>query len=365
MARSRIRVPRSVVKKYLEGKEGRKIEILEYRHLGSGWHGTGYLIKFKSKNIKGKNEVREFVLRTLMPADFSHDYVSDRAKVFLLQHEMSKHIPGHVESFDVSGFTQKGELISIGGAKEFFQVVEVAHGKAYTDDFQRIKESGRINDADRKKAKALSDYLVELHREKLKGSKEEIRSIRRRHSRDALGHGEMMLGVIDTYPDDFGFISKDGLVDLICNAAKFREKIKDVHFAPCRMHGDFHPANIMFDGGKLKLLDASREVFGDPADDVTTMAINYIWFAVMQAGRFEGPFAELFRIFWDNYFKKTGNDHILRTAGIFFAFRGVVVAHPVFYGAQSDEVRRKMIKFVNGVLSEESFDPGRINEYLE
>jgi len=360
MNRVQIRIPKSVVKRYLEAKEGKRVTILEYKRLGSGWHGTGYMIRFKTQDAR----LKTVVLRTLMPVDFSHDYASDRARVFLLQHEMSQGIPGHIESLDVSGFTKKGQLISLGDIKEFFQIVEVAHGAPYTADFQRIKESGKLSDSDGEKAKVLSDHLVSLHGRKIKGSEEEIRSIRRRHSRDALGHGEMMMGVIDTYPDKFDFISKDELTGLICRAAGFREKVKDVPFIPCRMHGDFHPANIMFEGGKIKVLDASREVYGDPADDVTTMAINYIWFAVMQTGSFNGPFAGLFNIFWDNYFKKAKNFHILKTAGIFFAFRGVVVAHPVFYAAQSDEVRRKIVRFVDNVLRSDSFDSSRINEYL-
>jgi len=114
----------------------------------------------------------------------------------------------------------------------------------------------------------------------------------------------------------------------------------------------------------MSLLDASREIYGDPADDVTTMAVNYIWFAVMQSGKFSGPFADLFNAYWSNYMKKTKNKGILRTAGIFFAFRGVVVAHPVFYGLQSDTVRRKMLRFVDNVLGETTFDPKKINSYL-
>lgn len=360
MGRAQVIIPKNVVQKYLESKEKSRVIILEYKRLGSGWHGTGYMIRFKGKGSR----VKEVVLRTLMPSDFSHDYPSDRAKVFLLQHEMAKDIPGHVASMDVSGFTESGQLISLGGTKEFFQIVEVAKGKAYADDFQRIKTSGKLTASDRKKAKQLSDYLVKLHSKKFKGSPEELRSVRRRHSRDAMGHGEMMMGVIDTYPDGYNFISRDDLTGLICKAVQFREKAKDTQFRPCRMHGDFHPANILFDGNKLLLLDASRELYGDPADDVTTMAMNYIWFAVMQAGDFSGPFAELFNSYWDNYFKKTRDSNIMKTAGIYFAFRGVVVAHPVFYGAQSDNVRRKIMAFVGNVLSEDAFDPSRINEYL-
>jgi aminoglycoside phosphotransferase family enzyme len=362
MTGTQIKIPRSVVQKYLEAKEGRSVKILEYEKLGSGWHGTGYKVKFKINS--SKSNIKEVVIRTLMPANFSHDWVSDRAKVFVLQHELAHMIPDHIDSFDVSGYTSKNELVSLGDVKEFFQIVEVARGVSYSQDFQRILGTGKLADGDLEKAVALSDYLVKLHSRKFKGSSDEVRSVRRRHTRDALGHGEMMIGVIDTYPDDFTFITKDKLTDLICSAAKFREKIKDIPVVPCRMHGDFHPGNILFEGKKLTLLDASREVYGDPADDVTTLAINYIWFAVMQSGGFDGPFAKLFTAFWNNYFKKTRDRNIARTAGIFFAFRGVVVAHPVFYSMQSDGVRRKMIRFVNNVLKDSSFDPKKIKKYL-
>jgi len=363
MTVAQIKIPRAVVQKYLNEKEGRPVKIAEYEKLGSGWHGTGYKVKFSNK-VKGKMEIKEIVIRTLMPANFSHDWISDRAKVFVLQHELAHAIPNHIKSFDVSGYTKSGGLVSLGDIKEYFQIVEVAKGISYSQDFQRIMKTGKLSDADIKKAIILSDYLAKLHSMKFKGSKEELRSVRRRHSRDALGHGEMMIGVVDTYPDNFSFITKDRMTNIICKAAKFRENIKDVPFVPCRMHGDFHPGNVRFDGKRLELLDASREAYGDPADDLTTMAINYIWFAVMQAGKFDGPFAKLFNAYWNNYFRKTKDSHIPKTAGIYFAFRGVVVAHPVFYSLQSDNVRRKMMRFVENVLSAKAFDPKKINMYL-
>jgi aminoglycoside phosphotransferase family enzyme len=359
MARIQIKIPRRVVQKYLDSREGRRVRILKYEKLGSGWHGTGYMIRFR---VSSKE--KELVLRTLMPSDFSHDYSSDRAKVFILQHEMAHGIPGHVRSYDVAGYEKGGSLVSLGDVSEYFQAVQVARGTPYSHDFQRIKETGWLLNEDREKAKALASYLLKLHAIKFKGTKGSARSLRRRHSRDALGHGEMMIGVVDTYPDGFKFISKAKLTGIICKAAAFREKIKDIPYIPCRIHGDFHPSNIIFNGGRISVLDASREVYGDPADDVIAMAINYIWFAVMQSGSFKGPFAELFRIFWSSYFKMAANRHILRTAGIFFAFRGVVVAHPVFYSAQSDDVRRKMMRLVDRLLSASSFNPNRINDYL-
>ena len=402
MANVQIKIPQAVVQKYLSEKEGAPVEILKYEKLGSGWHGTGYKVKYeilnsvrrsphpctpllkkerggaqlkqsnsllhemeKGEGMRGAGaEIKEVVLRTLMPMGFGHDWLSDRAGVFVLQHQLAQDIPDHIESFDVSGYSKDNKLVSLGDIKEYFHVVKVAAGKTYSEDFGRIKESGELIDGDLERAQFLSDYLVKLHSKKFRGSTDEIRSIRRRHNRDSIGHGEMMMGVIDSYPDKFDFATGEELADLICKAVKFREKVKDTPIVPCRMHGDFHPGNIMFNGKKMTILDASREICGDPADDVTSMAINYIWFAVMQTGKFDGPFAKLFNVFWNNYFKKTGDSLIVKTAGVFFAFRGVVVAHPFFYSQQTDSVRRKMILFVENVLNDKKFDARKINKYL-
>jgi hypothetical protein len=366
MKRTRKRIPKDVVKRYLENKEGCAVEVLAYKELGSGWHGTGYKVKFKVKNAKNMNaSVKEVVLRTLMPENFSHDFLADRAKVFVTAHEMSKHIPNHINSYDVSGYSKHNELISIGDSVEFFQVVEVAYGDNYSSDFQRIKDSGIIEEADIEKAENLGEYLAKLHEQKFTGTGEGLRSLRRRISRDALGHGEMMLGVIDSYPDKFTYATADTLTELICETVKFREKMKDAPVLPCRVHGDFHPGNIIFDGQKFKLLDASRMVWGDPADDVAAMGINYIWFAVMQEGAFSGPFKNLFDAFWSSYMKNTSHKLVARTIGVHFAFRGVVVAHPFFYQAQTDDTRRKMIKVVRGVLKDGLFDPKRVQSYIK
>ncbi len=360
---AQIKIPEPVVLRYLSSRYG-KVRIISYEKLGSGWHGTGYKVKFKVQSSKVKSNEREIVIRTLMPRDFSHDFLADRAKVFVTQHEMSRHIPGHIISHDVSGYTKAGRLVSIGDAVEFFQVVEVARGSSYSADFQRIKRTGSATKEDIQRAGMLGEYLAKLHSKKMKASSGDIRSVRRRHLRDCIGHGEMMVGVIDTYPDGYRFVSRKEMDDLICMASVFREHVKDTPYIPCRIHGDFHPGNIMFEGSKIRLLDASREVFGDPADDVICLAMNYIWFAVMQTGRFEGPFKRLFDAFWSAYFGRTRDRYIARTAGVHMAFRAVVVAHPVFYRDQTDAVRRKMIKLTKRVLKSGKFVPSRINEHL-
>ena len=349
------------MRRYLEEREKAPVKIIKYKKLGIGWHGAGYEIIYRERK-----KTKIVILRTQRPIGFSHEYAADRAKVFLLQHNLSRLVPKHVPSLDVGGFTPRGKMVSIGECQDFFQIVEKVTGQEYMRDLELIKQRGSLTPADRKKALLLSNYLVALHKKRFSGPKDLARSIHHRHTRDAVGHGEMLMGVLDTYPDKVDWLSKKERTDLVALAVKFRERIKDRHYRLRRMHGDFHPGNIIFKNDKVfTVLDASRELWGEPADDLTALAVNYIWFAVQHKGNFSGPFAELFQLFFDNYLKKTKDLGVLEIAGLFFAFRGVVVIHPTFYPKQANAVRRKMFNLVRHVLKERIFYSRKINVYLK
>lgn len=359
-----VHIPESVIKKYLENQINRKIKIKKYERLGTGWHGTGYKIVYND----GKKDTT-VILRTLRPEGFSHDYAADRAKTFLLQHRLSKLLPEHIKSFDVGGFT-KSKLVSLGDCEEFFQIVEFAEGQSYVDDLLRIKEKG-LSEEDKRTSYDLSDYLVWVHEEKFSENLNEddkkaiMKSIYRRHTRDVVGDGEMIMGVLDTYPENLKWTNRDEFVDIINKAVKFREGIKDLSHRLTRIHGDFHPGNIIFENNNFKVLDASRELWGEPADDLTCLTVNYIWYAVQQTGKFDGIFKELFDICWNNYMEKTKDNELNKVAPLFFAFRSIVVAHPLFFPNQTDETRRKMFNFAKNILDEKEFNVNKINKYLK
>ena len=47
----------------------------------------------------------------------------------------------------------------------------------------------------------------------------------------------------------------------------------------------------------------------------------------------------------------------------FLAFRGLVMANPLWYPALQADVRGKIFNFILNVLGEPRFDPARANEY--
>lgn len=333
--------------------------------LGSGWHGKGYKIEIEVKTgSKGVPRRQWLVLREEKPFWFSHDYAADRAKSFLLQHHSAQSLPNHAKSFDVLAKKNKN-LVSVGACREFYQLVEGLTGRAYVYDLDEIKKRGYLTEQDRKRSLLLSDYLVYVHKHRYRGPKKLARSLHARHTRDVIGDGEMLMGVLDTYPDKVSWINKKILSEIVVHAVRRREQIKDKYYRLCRIHGDFHPANIFFEKDEsFKVTDASREVWGEPADDVTAIGINYVWYALQQRKEFEGPFAQLFYLFWNNYFRKMRNAETKEMVGLFFAFRAVVVAHPIFYPRQTADVRRALISFALRVLDEQSFDELQVKKYL-
>ncbi len=54
---------------------------------------------------------------------------------------------------------------------------------------------------------------------------------------------------------------------------------------------------------------------------------------------------------------------MLEVVAPFFAFRGLVVANPVWYPALGTAVREKVLRFVLAVLAAPAFEPAKANEY--
>jgi hypothetical protein len=132
------------------------------------------------------------------------------------------------------------------------------------------------------------------------------------------------------------------------------------------VHGDFHPWNILFrEGTDFTALDRSRGEWGDAADDVTSLTLNYAFFSLQQRGRIEGALEELFRRFWKRYLEGSGDAEILEVAAPFLTFRSLVMASPLWYPRLADAVRRRLLAFARRVLEEPRFDPFRLRSYFE
>ena len=340
------------LKKYLKGSE-----LIDFRPLGVGVHGTGFLVE-----VKTGRWVKSYVLKDLSPQDLGHDHPSDRAQVFLLALDEYGLLPNHVKAIDVLSLMPNKSLMSVGGGKEYFLLMERAKGVDYFNDLEGMKDKDKLGDLDIERIKAMTTYLSEIHSVKRNSQTLYFRKIR-----DIIGHGECLMGVFDTYPE--GTLGYGEMAEIEKMCVDWRAKLKPMSHRLSQIHGDFHPGNIWFasedaGGTEFVLLDRSRGAYGDPADDVTALSINYIFFSLKYHGEVRGAYLEGFNLFFEDYIIKSKEAELFEVLAPFFAFRGAVVANPLFYPDVSMSIRNKIFRFVRKVLSGDKFKVSRVNEYF-
>lgn len=319
-------------------------------------YGKPYLIEFLAS---GKTS--SIVLSSMrVQRGFGHDHFSDRAQILIWQNSVFNKLPRHVRSIDVGYFTREGELFSSGKAEEYFILMEKIEGKEYFLDLERIKKDGELKSIDRDRSIALSSYLAEIH-----ANKHDDRELYLRKIRDTVGHGECIMGLTDSYPDNLDFVNWDELREIEKKCVEWRYKIKGKVYRLCMTHGDFHPWNIMFrEGMDFTVLDRSRGEWGEAADDVSSITINYIFYSLQKYGELAGPFHELYELFFNNYLERTGDYELLKVIQPFYVFRSLVVASPVWYPNLEPGVRKKIFNFINNVLASDEFNYRDVNSYL-
>lgn len=344
------------VENYLKERFGPETRLISMERLGEGVHGEAYRVRFT--HPQGEERL---IMKTLFHSRFGHDHYSDRAQVLLLAQANFNEMPKHVRATDVVGESAE-RLISVKDAREFYIFMEEAGGVSYFDDLDAILRRGCLTDLDRERTRMLARFIADVHQ--LRYSGQDAKTLYRRRIRDLIGHGECIMGIIDAY-DPVDFVTERELVAYACKSLDWWGKIRDRGERLCSVHGDYHPGNIRLQENDFILLDRSRGSWGEPADDVSCLGMNYIYYAVKDCGTFDGPFAELFRIFLDAYLQKTHDREFFDVTQPFFAFRALVVANPKFYPDDTAETKRKLIDFGLSVLEAERFETEKISEYLE
>jgi len=342
------------VEKYLQDLFGKDLSLKNLSPLGAGVHGTGYLAI-----VEIKNKIKHFVLKDLTHRGLGHDFPSDRAAVFLWAKDNYNPLPKHIKAIDVAVLNSDGSIQSITPGKDYYLLMQEAKGIHYFYDLKMMAEKTHLDETDKKKIIMLADYLAQIHK-----VKKDSKILYWRKLREIIGHGECLMGVFDTYPD--GILTYEEMAKIEKKCLSWRAKLKPKFKRLCQIHGDFHPGNIWFkDSHDFILLDRSRGPWGDAADDVTALTINYIFFSINHFGKLHGPYLEALKLFYEEYLKKTGDSELFDVVAPFYAFRGVVVANPIFYPEVSKANRRKLLNFVQGVLEARSFNPDRVNEYIK
>ncbi|MCC6897791.1 MAG: aminoglycoside phosphotransferase family protein [Polyangiaceae bacterium] len=321
--------------------------------------GLGYGVPLRLRVREASGAELTLVFHTAQPDQFGHDRRADRAAELLLSFDRFEQIPGHVRALDVGAIAKNGrELISLRDAGEFYLVTSFAEGHLYADELRRIAQRGVATADEIAHAEALARHLVTIHSQKLDDPRVYQRAIR-----DLVGSGEGIFGLLDAYAPDVPGAPPERLMALERSLTAWRWRLKPRTARLCRTHGDYHPFNVVIsDAGEVALLDASRGCAGDPADDVTCMAINFVFFAVEHPGTWATAFRDLWHRFWRVYLEASADLELYEVCAPFLAWRGLVVANPVWYPHVDGGARDRVLSLVERSLAAERFDPAFADE---
>jgi aminoglycoside phosphotransferase (APT) family kinase protein len=304
-------------------------------------------------DVEDSGQRRTFVLHGTSANQFGHDRRADRAAELLLAADTYGSIPGHARALDVGAFRRDGTSISLMDSGEFYLLTEYVQGKPYAHDLRRIAEAGVAGTTDFERARVMVDYLIQLHRPEPMRTAAYARSLR-----DLVGGGEGIFGIVDGYLAGADGALAARLERLERRCLDWRWRLKQHTPRPARIHGDFHPFNVLFDDkASLHVLDASRGSVGDAADDVSCMAVNFVFFSLEDSSAWQHAFRPLWREFWDRYLSHSQDQELLAVVAPFLAWRLLVLACPVWYPNLSADARARLLQFAESALAADRFDP--------
>lgn len=313
--------------------------------------GVGYGAPLRLE-VRHEGVLKSLVLHSATANQFGHERRADRAAEMLVAADTFALLPGHTRVLDVGAY-RGASFVSLQDSGEFYLLTEYAEGRPYADDLRRIARTGALEPRDAQRVDRLVDYLVEIHALQLPDGSLYTRSIR-----DLLGSGEGIFGIIDGYPERTPGIDSRRLHHVEKACLDWRWRLKDNHPRLARIHGDFHPFNVLFrEDASLSLLDASRGSAGDAADDVCAMAVNYLFFSNFEPKLWKAVFQHLWRRFWYYYLSQTDDDELLDVVAPFLAWRCLVLANPVWYPDMAAEHRARLFDFIDATLAARRFDP--------
>jgi hypothetical protein len=313
----------------------------------------GYGRPIRVTLARADGEPFDLVFHLAASNGYGHDRRADRAGSQLLAWDSFSLLPSHARALDIGAVADDGSLLPLSRAGEFYLLTEWAPGLVYAEDLRRISAHGACAPIDLQRLDALTDWLLEVHQRP--GTSPHAYT---RAWRDLVGSGEGIAGIVDGFGTGVPGAPASRLASIEASCLTWRQHHKHRVERLRRTHGDAHPFNILFEAGSSSptWLDTSRGSEGEAADDVTCLAINFLFFGLEHRARWSAGLGQLWHRFWQRYLA-LGDRGVLDVAAPFLAWRALVLCNPAWYPKLGAADRDRLLRFVEKALAAESFDP--------
>jgi hypothetical protein len=352
------------LREMIERREAARVEELRVEPIAADRAAgelkqIGYGLPLRLR-YRAHGQEKTAVFRTQAPNWFGHDRRSDRACLTLLAADTFADQPEHLRVLEV-GAVCGDKLVSLQGGGEFYLLTNYVDGTLYAEDLRKLETRLAASTLDLERAARLARHLAQLHAPHRGPNSRELYQ---RAVRDLLGSGEGIFGIVDSYPRDFA--DADLLAQIEELALRWRWRLGRVEQPPlCRTHGDFHPYNLLFrEGTEFTALDASRGGVGDAADDLSALAVNYLFGGLRFPEAWPAGFGTLWKTFFAEYFAHSSDPLVFERMAPFCAWRLLVLASPTWYPSVTPELRRVLLSLAIHWLEGKRFDPNEIETAL-
>jgi aminoglycoside phosphotransferase (APT) family kinase protein len=324
---------------------------------GDGLKAMGYGRPVRV-DFRTQGQRRAWVFRTANRDCFGHERDADRWAALVGAHHDFSRLPRHVAPRALGVLTEGGARVTIPLGTPFL-VTEYAPGRPYAEGLGALASEDWAAARDVARAERLAHYLASVHAEPASPD------AYRRAARDLVGGGEGIFGLAESYAEHDPIAPRSRLQGIERLAVRWRWRLFERAERARRIHGDFHPFNLLFDDqGHLHVLDASRGAAGEPADDLVALSINYLFFALRARGELCGAMRSLWDRFWSAYLTAAEDPEVLELVAPFFAWRALVLASPAWYPNESAATRDTLLCLAESLLEGSRFDPWRVEELL-
>jgi hypothetical protein len=251
-------------------------------------------------------KVGEAVLSLMRGDRYGHQDYWDRARVAIFQFETGARMERHVRPLGMGYVDGSGRLVPVRAAREFFIVNEMLPGSDYFLELERIRKEG-LTEHDLELAREFGRWLARVHATR---TDEPDRYIR--HVRNLIGDCEC-ISVSWTATRTLTTPSRPSVQGAGKAAHRLALEAARLHAPSGRGPWRLPPLERAGDPRghgrfEFRVLDRSRGVWGEPAGDVATMALNYALFGLLGGRpRLEGAFLELYLALWREWLERTGD----------------------------------------------------------